>query len=170
LGCNAGCTYDYSGCVAAPVCGNGVREGVEQCDGGDLASQSCQSLGFAMGTLSCTAGCAFDMSSCVAPPMCGNGSIEGTEQCDGPSLGGHSCEEYGYGGGTIGCTSGCMLDPVGCWQCGNGIQDPDEDCDGFVVMDECGIGCTGGNYCDNCQLVFIPCECCMDDPWGPILC
>jgi hypothetical protein len=49
------------------VCGNGVREGDEQCDGADLGGQTCASVtsGFVQGgTLACTADCKFDTSDC----------------------------------------------------------------------------------------------------------
>lgn len=52
----------------APVCGNGVREGNEQCDGNDLAGQTCQDLGFTGGTLKCKGDCTFDTSGCTGPP------------------------------------------------------------------------------------------------------
>ncbi|HYH44191.1 MAG TPA: DNRLRE domain-containing protein [Thermoanaerobaculia bacterium] len=52
------------------VCGNGVREGGEQCDGADLGGATCLSRGFASGTLACKSNCAFDTAGCVtAPPV-----------------------------------------------------------------------------------------------------
>src|SRR3989338_3102462 len=58
------CVSDPS-CTTSPVCGNNIREGTEQCDGSDLASQTCQSLGFSSGTLSCSASCTFNTNSCT---------------------------------------------------------------------------------------------------------
>jgi hypothetical protein len=55
----------------APVCGNGVKEAGEQCDGTDLS-----------GCLACQADCT------CAPSVCGDGVAEPTEQCDGTQLGG----------------------------------------------------------------------------------
>lgn len=46
------------------VCGNGIVEGSEQCDGSNLLGKSCQSLGFSGGTLSCTS-CSFNTAACV---------------------------------------------------------------------------------------------------------
>jgi hypothetical protein len=160
------CTYVYSGCTAAPVCGNGVREGVEACDGGDLNGQSCVSLGFGAGSLACGAGCSFDTTGCPPAVACGNGTVEGSEQCDGMNLGGASCESLGYGGGTLGCTGGCQWDPWQCYMCGNNIVEPGEECDGFMFEDSCGIGCTGGGYCQDCDWIFLPCECCNEFPDG----
>ena len=46
------------------TCGNGVVEGAEPCDGADLAGESCQTQGFAYGTLGCTVSCVLDTSGC----------------------------------------------------------------------------------------------------------
>lgn len=50
----------------APVCGDGVVEGEEQCEAGEPLSDSCQSLGFDGGTLACNAlTCDYDTSNCI---------------------------------------------------------------------------------------------------------
>ncbi len=71
LACSS-CKFDTSACVSAPaaVCGNNVKEGTEECDGTDLAGQTCKSEGFESGTLSCN-NCKFDTSKCIAekPPV-----------------------------------------------------------------------------------------------------
>lgn len=47
------------------MCGNGIREGSEVCDGPDLGGETCQSLGFESGSLSCNSTCtAFNTSGC----------------------------------------------------------------------------------------------------------
>lgn len=66
------------------TCGNGSREGTEECDGASLGA--------------CEA-CAPDCS--CTPAVCGNGVIEGTEDCDGAALG--AC--------TAGCESDCTCTP-----------------------------------------------------------
>jgi len=48
--------------VSGPVCGNGIKESGEECDGTDLGGATCESLGFASGELSCTDQCTFDTS------------------------------------------------------------------------------------------------------------
>ena len=48
------------------VCGDGVIDTGEQCDGADLNSQTCQTQGFDSGTLSCDNSCNFDTSSCAS--------------------------------------------------------------------------------------------------------
>ncbi len=47
------------------VCGNNVREGGEECDGSDIAGQSCASMNLIGGTLKCAANCKFDAGACV---------------------------------------------------------------------------------------------------------
>jgi hypothetical protein len=62
--------------VGAPMCGNGVIEGTEQCDGADMNGATCDSLGMGMGTLACSS-CTYDTSMCMmgppAPPTAGSG-------------------------------------------------------------------------------------------------
>ncbi len=92
-------------------CGDGVVEGVEQCDGANLAGQSCSSLGYAGGALQCAGNCTFDTSQCS---NCGNGVIDSGEQCDGANLAGQTCESLGFPGGTLQCGADCQLDSSGC--------------------------------------------------------
>lgn len=47
-----------------PVCGDGQLEAPEQCEPDTWSPQSCQSMGYAYGTLLCGAGCKFDVSGC----------------------------------------------------------------------------------------------------------
>jgi len=57
-------------CAPAPaICGNGVVESGEQCEAGIPLADTCQTLGFASGTLAC-ANCQYDTSGCV-PAACG---------------------------------------------------------------------------------------------------
>ncbi|HLK10509.1 MAG TPA: DUF1566 domain-containing protein [Candidatus Binatia bacterium] len=67
LRCTAACTINTRRCVTStvPACGNGVKDGPEECDGTDLGGATCASLGFTGGgTLACTPGCGFDVSGC----------------------------------------------------------------------------------------------------------
>ncbi|PYT08125.1 MAG: hypothetical protein DMF49_06050, partial [Acidobacteria bacterium] len=62
--------------VPIPICGNGVREGSEVCDGNDLGGQTCQTQGYDAGTLACNATCnGFDTSGC-RNYQCGNNYCE----------------------------------------------------------------------------------------------
>jgi hypothetical protein len=47
------------------VCGDGIMDGGEQCDGADLDEQTCASLLAGTGVLGCTADCEFDVSMCT---------------------------------------------------------------------------------------------------------
>ncbi|RLG21418.1 hypothetical protein DRN74_02540 [Candidatus Micrarchaeota archaeon] len=66
-GCPPGQVCQNGQCVEEvhkAICGNGVAEEGEDCDGEDLNGQSCQSLGYDKGTLRCDANCHFDSSEC----------------------------------------------------------------------------------------------------------
>jgi cysteine-rich repeat protein len=67
--CNSTCQNEV-----APVCGNGVKEGSEQCDGTALGS--------------CQYGCT---NQCTCAPYCGDGITNGNEDCDGTATG-TSCD------------------------------------------------------------------------------
>ena len=117
------------------VCGNGVLETGEMCDGAELGSATCLTEGFGGGELTCTSTCTIDTSACI--PLageCGNGEIDGDEECDGANLNGHTCADLGFDGGDLSCTAACQFDTRGCSKgqvdCGNGQIDGDEECDG----------------------------------------
>lgn len=61
VACENGCNGD--GC-ASDMCGNGVADDNEDCEGAMFKNASCKSLGFNGGSLACTAGCSFDTSQC----------------------------------------------------------------------------------------------------------
>ncbi|MEK6940235.1 MAG: hypothetical protein AABX31_05915, partial [Nanoarchaeota archaeon] len=71
MNCAQGETCSNGICVMQQpqqVCGNGVKDGTEQCDGNDLGGATCVSInqGFASGTLKCVADCkSFDTAMCV---------------------------------------------------------------------------------------------------------
>ncbi len=102
--CN-GCTIDASSCTH---CNDGVIEGTEQCEPGNLDGQDCASQGATGGTLACDASCMFDMTSCYT---CGNGIQEGPEECDMLDLAGGSCATLGAGyRGEVACDPSCAFD------------------------------------------------------------
>jgi len=132
LGCSDSCRYDTSNCISeVVVCGDGVADGLEDCDGLDLGGETCESLGFDSGTLACGPGCAFDDSGCHSNP-CGNGLIDAGEQCDTDNFGGETCQSLGFDTGTLACHQTCTFDTSGCdfVQCGDGQAGAGEDCDG----------------------------------------
>jgi hypothetical protein len=118
LACSTACTFDTSGCAAAPVCGDGLRnQSGETCDGSDLAGATCESEGFpAGGTLACALDCAsFDVSGCTVLPSCGDGVVnQAGEECDAADLAGLSCQVLGLGGGQLACDVNCQLDTSEC--------------------------------------------------------
>ena len=111
------------------ACGNGVIEGSEQCDGGELGGATCASEGFGGGGIQCTDSCTLDTSNCTA---CGNGSVDDGEECDGDDLGRNStCADLSLGGvdEPLGCTDSCTYDFGGCSGCGDGVVTEPELCE-----------------------------------------
>jgi hypothetical protein len=141
-------------------CGNGLIEGTEECDGIDLAGESCVTQGFVGGSLGCQADCTFDTSLCTGVPVCGDNTAEGTEVCDGTDLAGEDCVSQGFTGGTLGCladctgfdTSGCTGGPV----CGDNIAEGTEACDGTDLADKNCVsqGFTGGTLACTANCTF----------------
>ncbi|MBN2015604.1 DUF4215 domain-containing protein [Candidatus Dojkabacteria bacterium] len=141
--------------AAAPSCGNGVIEGIEECDGGDLGGATCITEGYTGGNLICRPSCTFDTDGCW---QCGNTIIEpgNGEQCDDGDLGGLDCTDFNdFDGGTLVCSGTCLYDTSGCTknpQCGNGLTEPGEQCDDGNTNN--GDGCSSsciiegyGGYC-----------------------
>jgi len=62
--------------TSAPVsvCGNGIIEAGESCDGANLGSATCVSQGFDSGNLTCNASCSFDTSACTNDSGSGGGN------------------------------------------------------------------------------------------------
>lgn len=76
-GCTNDCELDTSLCT---TCGNGTREGAEDCDGIDLGVGTCASeFGMQHGVLGCDVSCQYVGADCHT---CGNGGLEGPEECD----------------------------------------------------------------------------------------
>ncbi|RMG98897.1 MAG: hypothetical protein D6705_04680 [Deltaproteobacteria bacterium] len=77
LSCTADCqTIDTSNCTPLLSCGDGTKNGSEQCDGADLGGKTCQTEGFDSGTLTCKADCTLDTSGCQNDPNCaGQGEL-----------------------------------------------------------------------------------------------
>jgi hypothetical protein len=133
LGCDASCLFDVSACVGTPaVCGDGILDGLEQCDGTVLGSTTCVDLGYAGGTLACDDSCTFDPSACTRP-VCPNDVKEPGEDCDGTDLGGATCGDLGLGTGTVTCNADCTYNATGCTTptCGDStVNQTSELCDG----------------------------------------
>jgi len=52
--------------VKVGVCGNNLAEDNEDCDNTDLKGNTCETLGYASGTLTCHPSCSFDTTLCIA--------------------------------------------------------------------------------------------------------
>lgn len=105
--------------VSPGVCGNGIREPGEACDGADVAGLTCADLGCDLGgTLACAANCTLDTSLCASCPTCGDGVCDPLENCDS-------------------CASDCISDSTAV--CGNGVCEigNGEDCE------SCPADCNG---------------------------
>jgi RHS repeat-associated protein len=160
---NQPCTFDTSGCH---VCGDNQAEGPEECDGTDLAGQSCLTLGFEGGTLACV-DCAFDTSGC---DNCGDGVQEPPEECDGTDFGTQSCISRGFDGGSLICTPSCTIDDTGCYVCGDNLAEGPEPCDGTDLAGQtCQTqGFVGGTLaCVNCAFDTSACHNCGDNTQEP---
>ena len=76
---------------AAAVCGNGVVEGDEACDGNDFGGKTCQSVGLGGGVLTCNAYCGIVTTGCTNKEICTDGSDNDDDfltDCDDPECAG----------------------------------------------------------------------------------
>jgi hypothetical protein len=141
----ANCQYDTSECVVQPPrCGDGIKnQPSEECDIYDLASNTCESLGFIGGSLGCNdSTCKLVKSHCFTNiSYCGDYIIQRpnaagfNEECDGSVPSGASCVQFGYNFGTVTCEN-CRLNVGSCSDCNN---------NGFCQprMDETAENCPG---------------------------
>lgn len=145
--CPEGFTCDYTSCFCMPedvfpsassasstevssefICGNGVREGTEQCDTGI----PCSGNGF------CTADCMCQILEMPSPDepsalsRCGDGILGAGEQCDS----GIPCANNGF------CTAACICQELKgtAALCGNGVLNAREECDDANTKN--GDGCS----------------------------
>jgi len=133
------CVYDTAACTEGAVCGNGIRESAEQCDGDDLAGISCVTLGYAGGNLACTATCTHDTSGCTqTAENCTNGvddDGDGAIDCNDLDCSSH----VACGGSPENCTNGVDDDQDGYTDC-----DDQADC-----ASDPSCQTTTGEICDN---------------------
>lgn len=116
--CTDTCELDISACH---ICGNGLIEQAEGCDGPLGGQITCATEGFTQGTVSCNADtCELDVSGCT---LCGDGVAQGPEACDGVDLLDTTCEGLGFDSGDLGCNPvTCAFDFSGC-EGGQYLQD-----------------------------------------------
>ncbi len=141
-GCSRSCRVETAGDPL--LCGNDALDLDEDCDGNNLNGETCESQGFANGTLVCNSDCTFNVDSCVLADECGNGLIDPpNEVCDGSNLDDQSCLTLGYDGGDLSCAQ-CSFDTSDCFKCGDGNLDNGEECDdgNTNAYDACTNSCT----------------------------
>jgi hypothetical protein len=179
-----GCPGDSPGGNGNGVCGNGVREAPEECDGDDLGGMTCADLveNTTGGELLCNGLCEYETYSCS---VCGDGHQTSDEGCDcgtdPAQLPAHCLAENGAPWAN--CSVYCERRP----HCGDGVITPDEECDCGTSSHTQNPGCAGPNgaegvSCDE-QCLFIPpcmdlgllCEpddflCCDDVDGQPVTC
>ncbi len=134
------------------ICGNGIRESGETCDGDSV---DCGILGpYASGTSApCNNDCSGYLTTVCNEVICGDGIREGTEICDRDS---QSCDKFGDYADWLWapCQSDCMgFDTTYCWDaakatCGNGMLEGLEECDDGNLNDndDCTASCKNA-YC-----------------------
>lgn len=119
------CNHGLRDCAAPPpttceVCGNGVREGGETCDGQDWVLPGCAAIpGFIGGTLACDMQtCQLDTSMCVEPSSTSTTSATSDSGSDESAASDADAtgDDTGCADGTSGggCADGGGGDPGGC--------------------------------------------------------
>lgn len=119
-------------CFPKPICGDGTRNGAEECDRNDLGGATCISLGrgFNGGTLLCSNACTFNTSGCASPPppqACLQAGQSCTTYSDTCCNGLRCTTQYGAVTGT--CSANSCAQPGGACSttgpglpCCNGLQ------------------------------------------------
>ena len=181
LACLAKFPEPFIPIVPTNLCGNGVIDGNEKCDGINFDGKDCSSFGFNSGVLSCYK-CQINKGNCsnISPPqdpedpdvpevptqVCGNNLVEGNEDCDGTNFDGATCSDYGFNSGNLSCDN-CRVNDDACVNtpapttCGNGTIEGNEQCDGSNLN---GKSCatygfnTGNLSCNSCQIINTNCS------------
>jgi hypothetical protein len=58
--------HNVDATVKLGVCGNDLAEDNEDCDNADLKGKTCETIGYASGTLSCLPSCDYDTTLCIS--------------------------------------------------------------------------------------------------------
>jgi hypothetical protein len=114
--------------VLDSVCGDGVREGSEECDGADLGGLGCLDFGFDEGTLACDPGCLLDSSNCsMSEPDPPDPPTSSCQDADGDGFEDAACNADAAAGGGDCNDADAGVNPGAADICGDGI---DQDCSG----------------------------------------
>ena len=141
---------------AAAVCGDGVIDPGEQCDGSNVGPFDCVDEGFTApqpGVTQCDGSCNPDYSDCA--PSCDGIGVEPGESCDGDDLQGFDCTDFGSDEpGGLACLPDCTgFSTANCsGDCGNGLLESGEQCDDGdnTSGDGCSASCVAeGLECAN---------------------
>lgn len=163
------------------LCGDGVMQGDESCDGKDLGVSTCADFGFTEGSLVCDGQCNILTDGCRT---CGDGMLAASELCDGAELGGETCQTQGFGGGTLQCDAECTgFNTSACTplpSCGDGVRNGGEACDGADLggatcqslgFDTGSLSCTPVCTHNTAACEFLACgqqgDFCLFDPDNP---
>lgn len=116
LRCGEDCRLDVTPCAEVGRCGDGIIQDGQQetCDGTNLGTTTCDTLGYYEGDLACGQDCLFVTDNCVG--RCGDGIIqsEHLETCDGADLGSATCLGFGHFGGEPTCSPQCLVQQDTC--------------------------------------------------------
>lgn len=139
LGCNpTTCTFDTSGCTTDPICGDGVIDTGEECDGTDFAGATCLTLGHTGGDLACSpATCLYDETGCTDAPDCTG--ILSPNDCV-TCLEANCCPELATCNGTAGCIACLTGDQVSC----DANNQAAVEAVGTCAQNGCSVECSSG--------------------------
>lgn len=132
LAVGSSCTLELDTAIS---CGDGYvdEDAGEECDPGDPDSfeDVCGDSESDSDRLRCDPVTCQKLDDDFYCGRCGDDQLQrmtaqGEEECDGPDLGAAVCPS---GVGEPKCLLDCTLDYSPCWACGNGVLDPNEECD-----------------------------------------